>query len=221
MRIFGWSQREARLYFPLFVLLISSIPSSAKTELVNCNGKWTNGPCEEGSAKTLPEKASSANDSPDRNDMRSLYTDLDLRNFRAKREFGIEISLEDARISCLSNKATLDECRKVTSAQNEKLDLLIAKAALSAPAAAEVTPQQQPSSKDQNQVVIINNNDDDDYWRRKWWRRKRDKYPTTYDLSLSKEVDEGTLANQAKKRREKEEKAERETPVSRGGKLSR
>lgn len=206
---------SSKFLLNIAVLLSTVYASDCLSEIKNCGGKWTNGQCEEETEETLPETTTVTISAPDLKDRRSLYTDLDLRNFRAKREYGVEVSLEDARIACLSDRASLKECRKVTKSQNDRLDVLIVHARQSVP-----TPQPtaQTSLQDHNQVVIINNEDDDDDWKRKWWWRKRkDRHTDTYDLSDKHEVDEGALANQAKKRREAEEDPQ---PIfQRGGKL--
>lgn len=111
---------------PLFAsLLISCVTVlSASAEVKNCNGVWTDKPCD-GVALTAtlaPAPTTSAGDnSADKDEMRKLYHDLDMKRLNARRTYGVQLETGLAVDNCIGAKASLEACRRITSELDDQL----------------------------------------------------------------------------------------------------
>lgn len=136
------------------------LSSPAFSEIYNCNGVWTDKPCNKLSDKPTPPPTASApestpSSSQDRDETfaerRKLFTDADLEAFRARRDGKGNIPLDEARDVCLAPKGDLSLCRKLVYAILEKIQLLQPK-----PTAAQINNNEK--SNNNTQVVIVNEN---------------------------------------------------------------
>jgi hypothetical protein len=143
--------------FALLALLsLGLFAPSARAELHDCNGVWTNRPCDAGqSESTLKEKAyreqSEAERTADRK--RFIFNELDLRRLKAIREQNISLAIETVRDACMSAGTSLADCQKEANDANAELDKRIA----------AVVPKEQPKAKEKEEaptqtvVTVIDN----------------------------------------------------------------
>lgn len=113
-----------RMYSSTFVaaLLLLSTATPALAQLHECNGMWTNKPCDGSVSNTIGAKESNAPDDPARAEKRSLLHELTMRSIKAHEQYDIRTDLAPAEKKCLTEPAPLDECRAAVKQVDEDLD---------------------------------------------------------------------------------------------------
>ena len=110
------------------------LASSVQAEMVKCNGIWTNRPCQGYSETKLQadEVVPPANkaEATALSKKRSLFHELTMKSIEARREYGVDLSLEDVESFCLRQKTSVDECREKTEKRADKIDGKLTQVAL-------------------------------------------------------------------------------------------
>jgi hypothetical protein len=107
-----------------FFLVLLLVSPSARAELYECNGTWTNKPCSGKTQKTIDEtKAQKRSPAEIEKSQKDLWLhDLETKRFNARRMHGIKIDTKDAAVICQSEKTTLLECRKAITTLEDKIE---------------------------------------------------------------------------------------------------
>ncbi len=110
----------------VFFLLAMAAPAFAEeSQLRNCNGRWTNLPCEEakaGDTIKATRKVLSPTEAKLRSDKQGLFHELTMKNIDAKRKLQVDISIVSAEQLCFDRPSTLDECRAEIERLEDRLD---------------------------------------------------------------------------------------------------
>ncbi|NMC63522.1 MAG: hypothetical protein GYA55_10200, partial [SAR324 cluster bacterium] len=114
--------------FSLIFLLFQS-PSFA--EIYNCNGTWTNKPCEGEVSKTLPE----TDRTPDlqaeaAGKKMGLVGALELRVQSARRSHGVELDISGIAETCRNNNTSYEECMTLVNNADDRLEARLHQAKL-------------------------------------------------------------------------------------------
>ena len=148
--------------------LVSSIllllaPVLASAEIHQCNGLWTNKPCEGTVGESISETQTKNRSAADaEKSQKGLWIhELDMKRLRAKKQYNISIDTQDTTLLCNTEKTSLLDCRKgITEKENlieEKIltakDLEIKRR--ESKAQAKKTPD-----PENNQTVVIQNWDE-------------------------------------------------------------
>lgn len=130
-------------------------------ELVNCNGVWTNQPCNGNARHKMKETphvprtpAQIANSKKD-----ILIHDLRMLAIRARDVLDVPVSLSAVEAVCVEDSDSIEECRKAVKERSAEIELLVAR-------------HKQNTKKDDtkqievrtNNVTVLNNNFVDDYY---------------------------------------------------------
>lgn len=113
------------LIIAVFFSLNCAAPAAA--EIRQCDGVWTNSPCENVdlrgySISVQPEPSPEQK----RLETRKLWLhELDMLRLRAKREFEIQASVEHVRAACLNPETDDEACAKLVAQREEEIQSLI------------------------------------------------------------------------------------------------
>ncbi len=145
-----------KLLFILF-FLAQLFQQNAQAQLFECEGKWTNKPCNGKVEKELSVKEEKTgivgiSSNPDRAKKSSLYHELMMKSVKAKNDFQIETNLDQAEDKCLKGDYTLEECQTQIDSYNKELDSKIHKAEILKLKKEEVQLQ-----KERNKIAQENN----------------------------------------------------------------
>ena len=111
--------KKVLLYLALNGLLVGS----AHADFVQCNGVWTNQPCEGSVGATISQTPPpAASEDPSRGAKRSLLHELTMKNIKAREEFEIRYDLKTLEDFCLRKETTVEECQKRISQADSELD---------------------------------------------------------------------------------------------------
>lgn len=111
----------------LLLIMLSLFPlEGAHAEVQNCNGVWTNQPCNSKSAlnphkTTLSTEPPRSDDQLAKDEMRRLYHDLDMQRLQAQRQYKVRFESGDALGACIGASAELERCRAETTDLKDKL----------------------------------------------------------------------------------------------------
>ncbi len=108
-----------------FLLLSVLVPTISQAQVYECNGTWTNQPCNGEPAKTLtgqPSIPSPAVTDPDRGAKRTIFHDLTMKSIRAKGEYDIKVDLSVAEKLCIKELAPLEACSNQAKADEDAID---------------------------------------------------------------------------------------------------
>lgn len=157
------SRETVSISLALAALMLSA--PSARAEIVNCKGVWTNRPCAEAPLGSIYEQppgeaaasGSRASDDASYSERQTLVFNLERLRSRARSASGSDLDLSVTRQLCLSPSSTLGECKDAVIEKERQLQELMMAAAL--PAAG---PYAGPS---ETNVTVIDNRASYD-WRR-------------------------------------------------------
>ena len=92
-------------------------------ELYECNGVWTNRPCEGQSSNSMKESAAKQIDVAEREakEKRFWVNDLELKRLRARKEHGLEMNVGDVMELCQDSSTTLQVCRNAVAARENEI----------------------------------------------------------------------------------------------------
>jgi hypothetical protein len=117
-------------YAPLFALFLLSFPWPAFSDLQECNGTWTNVPCDSTPERVIKETTPPA-DGREQKDkaQRSLwFHDLEMKQIKARREYKLDIDIEDVRAICNDQKLPSENCKKATLERRAQIDTQLGQA---------------------------------------------------------------------------------------------
>jgi len=116
-----------RLSLAALLSLFWTIPASA--EIYNCEGRWTNKPCDSNSRPAFAEEQSAPDpDAETKADLskRKLWLqDLDLLRLRLKRKHDVAVSTREIEELCLNTNSSAIECSQAVSAKENEINQLL------------------------------------------------------------------------------------------------
>lgn len=134
----------------------------AHAEMNLCDGVWSNQPCkgiQEKKLGTAPELTAEQTAAVQtRSKKRSLLHDSTMQAIAAKREHGIDLSLDAVETVCRDEKTSIEQCREVNEAFQEKLTTRSTQAIelANAKKESEAKPQTEPTpTPPQNTAIVI------------------------------------------------------------------
>lgn len=102
-------------------MILIAIPVSA--EVYECDGKWTNKPCQGSITRSLEESGSTVAVDPAVKLVRektSLLHDVRMKVIGARNDFDLRYDIEPVETFCLKTNSTLEQCReKITKAEED------------------------------------------------------------------------------------------------------
>jgi hypothetical protein len=113
----------------LFCLTICAVSTGA-AELVECNGTWTNKPCDKATGAPLEEKPvrELTQAEKEMNSKKLWLHDLEMQVIQVRRETGINIKFSTTQDVCLRTESSLSDCqRAISETQSALVNALMAK----------------------------------------------------------------------------------------------
>ncbi len=133
-------------------------PLSTLADLHECNGVWTNTPCQGEAQHTLAETTTTPDPLRKELSERDLWLhDLEMRRLRAKREYNIDIDISEARALCQNIKTTAIQCKQTVTEKNVAIDGALSDAERLEQQKKDA--EKKATSNDPATVVVIQNND--------------------------------------------------------------
>jgi len=165
-----------------------SVPAAA--ELYNCNGTWTNKPCEGQATKVLPETEKTVDlDSELLKKKKVLVGNLRERAGRAERDYDVHIDVTGIEETCRSESTTYEECMNLVNNADDRLNERINEAKLVKEQQKANRLQQENAEKkddeknnavtvDEDSVVVLGDYDDyeDDFKVRRHRSHRDDRH---------------------------------------------
>ncbi|MCB0324802.1 MAG: hypothetical protein KDD69_14565, partial [Bdellovibrionales bacterium] len=135
---------------PLLLLFCCALPKLAEAEVSNCDGRWTNRPCEGTVSATLEEVERAPLDpaSARRRRKQSLLHDLRMAAIEAERSHGVVVALGPAEARCSDQATTIEQCQEAVQAVEQQL-------AERSSASQQHAKQEKARGGDQNNVAIV------------------------------------------------------------------
>lgn len=164
------------LILPVSLLLIEV--STVTAEMVLCDGIWTNSSCEGISQKKVGATEAITEEQKalvkTRSKKRSLLHQITMSSIDARRQYGVDLSLDSAQETCREDSTTIEKCREVTEGFSEKLNVRIDQAVKIAQAKREEEEKSRPPVVAQQTTIIIEDRPNyiTDYRRRRHPRRR-------------------------------------------------
>lgn len=108
----------------LTLLLSLLLTSTARAELSNCNGVWTNDPCEGNASSKLEEKDFKPQDPQKRlqSKKQQILHDLRMKELNSERTHKIDIAIDPAETVCNDPATTLEDCQEKVTELRNKID---------------------------------------------------------------------------------------------------
>lgn len=109
----------------LFTLLLSPLlATNVYAELSNCNGVWTNEPCDGKASSKLEEKDFTPQDPQKRlqSKKQQILHDLRMKELNAERAYKVDVAIDAAETSCNNPATTLEDCQEKVSELRDKID---------------------------------------------------------------------------------------------------
>lgn len=135
------------------------LPHLVSAEMNLCDGVWTNQACkgvEErrlGTTKELtPEEQALV---AARSKKRSVLHELTMRSIEAKRDYGVDLSLEKAEQVCRDDSSTVDACREAADLLNERLAKRVTQELELVKAKRELEAKENPPAPPQHTAIVI------------------------------------------------------------------
>jgi len=103
------------------VLFISPL---AVAQLMECDGVWTNTPCEGNISGEMQEREYTPPDPEieQRNRKGLILHDLRMKQLESEREYGVDISIQSAEQLCGDDSSSVAQCREAVESLMEKID---------------------------------------------------------------------------------------------------
>jgi len=114
-----------------FFLISFLFQASTFAEIYNCNGTWTNKPCEGEVSKTLPEidRTPDLQAEATRKKM-ELVGALELRVQSARRSHGVELDISGIAETCRAENSSYEECMTLVNNADDRLEARLHQAKL-------------------------------------------------------------------------------------------
>lgn len=108
----------------LTLLLSLLLTSTARAELSNCNGVWTNDPCEGNASTKLEEKDFKPQDPQKRlqSKKQQILHDLRMKELNSERAYKVDVAIDAAETSCNDPATTLEDCQEKVTELRDKID---------------------------------------------------------------------------------------------------
>lgn len=152
--------------------LFFTVHQSADAQLVECNGLWTNKPCEEKGASTLPESNyKTTPPEPVQSKKQYLLHELTMASINAKNEHDVIVDVEPTKTSCMRVETSLDSCRESIQAVRDKIDERVNQVRLIKLKEQEIEQKKKESEKEASPAVVV---------IREERRRRYPRYPHEY-----------------------------------------
>lgn len=152
-------------YLLISSFLLLALPSSALSQLYECDGVWTNQPCKGGTEQVIEEiKREPRSEQAIEKDKRSsALHDLEMLRLKVNRENNTNINIDGVRRFCNNASNSLEDCKdKVSKKENEINELLLSKE--------ESEPKKTETENDETETIIVDGVNRTPYDRRR--RRK-------------------------------------------------
>lgn len=108
-------------FFSLMAVL--SGVSVAQADFVQCNGVWTDKPCEGSVGGTIPQSVPpSGGEDPGRSEKRSLLHELTMKSIKAREEYELSYDVRFVQEWCMRKETTVDACRERVDKEEASLD---------------------------------------------------------------------------------------------------
>lgn len=121
-------------------------------EIVLCNGRWTNQPCDNATALIPAQKrVLSPTEARARSEKESLLHRLTMKSIEAKRSFAVDFDLSGARSLCSASAPSVEECRT----EVERLDDRLEQRLKAARKAKEEEDERKRKKGDDNQTTVV------------------------------------------------------------------
>ncbi len=117
-----------RTFLSLGIALLS-YQSAAYAELYECDGKWTNKPCNGDVTRSIEESGSAAPADEATKALRektSLLHDLRMKEIKAREQYDIQYDISSVEKFCLSQESSIEDCSKRIESARTALDKRIA-----------------------------------------------------------------------------------------------
>jgi hypothetical protein len=137
----------------LFAVVAIVATEAVSEEIVNCNGRWTNQPCDSvSSSLPVKKRVISPEEARARSEKESLLHRLTMRSIEAKRSYGVELDIGGARAQCTASNQTLEACREEVERLEDRLEkrLKVAKKSKQ-----EEEERKKKSREDNNQTTVV------------------------------------------------------------------
>jgi hypothetical protein len=136
------------------LIALSIYCSSASAELSLCNGVWTNAKCDSEAANVLKEKESVAPPKPVVEKQKKEYAlhELLMHQVKAKREYGIDIFVNDVIDECRNTDIDPQNCNKLVGERYLEITKLVEEAKKSKPIQSE---EQKTTLNEQPSTVVV------------------------------------------------------------------
>jgi len=111
----------------LLIVLSLLFATESVADLVECDGVWTNEPCE-GQALSVIDEEPGRELTPEerrKKDIDYLLRNLSSTRYRAEREIGVPINTAVARSACEAENATVDLCRETVAKRVAEIERML------------------------------------------------------------------------------------------------
>lgn len=158
---------------------------STQAELIECEGVWTNQPCESSSASGIKEKPfqEATKDTLDRDRKRALVQSLASSRRTLEKSLGVRIETSEVENLCLSPQTTLELCREEVKFAQE---MLIQQAEIVKLSQKENQEPKAEGSESETRNVVIVDNRNPNFWVLRPRRRfPQPRFPRGAGLGVS------------------------------------
>ncbi len=146
----------------IITLAISSLTHNAYAELHQCDGTWTNKPCEGKIAESIKETSGRVRTAEEVElSQKELWLhDLEMGRLKARKEFGVKVSTLEAQTICNEKTTSLIDCRKAISAREDEIEkgVQAEKDRILKRKEIEERNKAELAAREANKVVVIQNN---------------------------------------------------------------
>jgi hypothetical protein len=152
------------------------LAESATNKLTNCNGTWTNLPCDKDIVTEIDETSHSAG-APIDSTVKikdELVHELAMTRYRIQRDYDLKVSTVVVEKQCALPETTVEKCAALISEKEKEL-LELAKIR-----SQELAAQQKANENQENiplVTTIIQFNEADRYWRDRWRKTRKRTEP--------------------------------------------
>jgi hypothetical protein len=119
-----------KLMLCLSYLVLPTFCSAQAVEVHQCDGRWTNLPCDVVTPQQTTRKVLTPDEANARSQKESILHRLRMRNIEANRKYEVSFDISSAEELCHQSTSALEVCRKEVERLDEKLDKKINAAAL-------------------------------------------------------------------------------------------
>jgi hypothetical protein len=115
--------RKAFQFQLLFTITLLILPAIANAEIFDCQGRWTNRPCDSEPEKVLKETASKSQDAKDldRSEKESLLHELKMQAIEARRKYNARFDVTAVEKICLKPQTSLRDCKQQVDTLSDRI----------------------------------------------------------------------------------------------------